>query len=75
MDDVIDLSSAFSDFFDSFRSWFRDVFNLADSVIIFGGFSVLDFILVFIVLEIIISGLFVTFNTGKKSDFSENKKT
>lgn len=55
---------------------FRQVFSWLDSFYLFGKFSLLDFIIACIIVDIVLSALFVTFNVNlgdNKSIKASNK--
>lgn len=60
---------------------FQQILNYIDHVYIFGSFSFLDFIIACLVIDIVITAFFVTFNVGFSSDRVEytdkqgNRKT
>ena len=47
---------------------FQQIFYYIDHVYIFGSFSLLDFIIACLVIDIVITAFFVTFNVGFSSD-------
>lgn len=66
-------ASSFGSVLQFLANGFTWLLDTLDNVYLIGSFSLLDFSLVFLAMDIIITAFFVTFRVGAKND-NENKK-